>query len=254
MTPRAPLRASDSVVASVLAHALPRALARTLPLVGALPALLGLLTGCDRKGAEALLHTEVPTLSVPAKVVEEPTAPPPAAAKTDALAVPYTDTGSEAAGPAEEDRERLDRRAGDGSSRRRRGASRSGRGAEVGEELRAPSKASEPGLGVARMTLAKSVASREPVGALSSLRAGELQKFSTFIELTNETGEASSITVTLSPDGGGGSSAVTLPVSAERRFRTWANLKAPRQPGAYHVVVRDDHGRTLARSALRVSP
>jgi hypothetical protein len=86
------------------------------------------------------------------------------------------------------------------------------------------------------------------------MHTGDLDKVAVFVEIANPSRVPSTITVALVPDAGGPAREVTLDVGPEKRFRTWANLRAPRAAGSYHALVRDGQGRVIGRSSFQVTP
>jgi hypothetical protein len=105
---------------------------------------------------------------------------------------------------------------------------------------------------VARLSMARSVSGREPVGVATSFRAGEAARLLAFVELTNEAQSESEITVTLASSHAAAQE-IKLAVGAERRWRTWAAIR-PQGAGDYVVVVRNARRKVLARTAFQVLP
>jgi len=109
-------------------------------------------------------------------------------------------------------------------------------------------------LSVARLVLARDVIGREPVDAASSFRASEIERLYAFVELVNEAGVASAITVTFTPPGDAPPRRVVLRVGQKRRFRTWAYTKNPHIVGAWTVTVRELGGEALASASFEITP
>jgi hypothetical protein len=119
-----------------------------------------------------------------------------------------------------------------------------------------PLPAEEPGavargLRVKRLQFAGAIAGREPEAPRASFAASE--DVYAFVEVRNTLGEQSRISVTfVSPKNT--ASKISLDVGDSVRWRTWAKRRVGKDPGTWHVVVRDSGGRELARGTFEVAP
>jgi hypothetical protein len=108
-------------------------------------------------------------------------------------------------------------------------------------------------LSVKRLVVARGVSGREPVGAKDSFYVEETDRLYAFVEVENAERAPGELHVSFVPEKGGASRGnITLPVGAEKRWRTWAFTRTAREPGKWVAVVKNDRGEVLARAPFEV--
>jgi hypothetical protein len=109
-------------------------------------------------------------------------------------------------------------------------------------------------LNVTRLIVGTGVSEREPVGAASTFTTGSATKLVAFIEVENPKAEAKTVEVVwIDLASGKERGHYTLSIGASKRWRTWGRTAAPKKPGEYAVLVRDENGIELARTAFTMS-
>jgi hypothetical protein len=102
-----------------------------------------------------------------------------------------------------------------------------------------------PTVSVTRMLVAKDVSEREPVDAASEFSIAATTHVFAFFELSN-VGEEQTVTVSFIDVAKDKLvQSYDLKVGSQKRWRTWARTSAPKQPGAFTVVLTDDRGNEL---------
>lgn len=108
---------------------------------------------------------------------------------------------------------------------------------------------SATGLSVSRLVIATDVKEREPVGAASTFSVATSTKLYAFVEIKNPTAQASTLELAwLELATGKEQHSYTLQIQAGKRWRTWARATAPKKPGSWAVLVRDENGVELSRT------
>lgn len=108
-------------------------------------------------------------------------------------------------------------------------------------------------LRIKRLVVAEGVDAREPIGARTAFRADDMDKVYAFVEVENPERMGGAITVSFEPPSGPEIGNVRLAVGASPRWRTWAFSRAVREAGEWTAIVRDEHGRVLAREPFSVT-
>jgi pyruvate/2-oxoglutarate dehydrogenase complex dihydrolipoamide acyltransferase (E2) component len=104
-------------------------------------------------------------------------------------------------------------------------------------------------LAVRRLVVTHTIENREPVSG--ELRIGE-QPIVAFLELTSSAPVEQTVTVSFER-AGTAVGLVKLSVPAHsRRWRTWAQTRRIREPGAWDAVVRSQEGQELSRTKFQV--
>jgi hypothetical protein len=105
---------------------------------------------------------------------------------------------------------------------------------------------------VTRMLVAKDVSDREPVDTASEFSIAATTHLFAFFELSN-LGEEQTVTVSFIDVATDRTvQSYDLKVGASKRWRTWARTTAPRQPGAWTVVLTDRDGNELRRADFKM--
>jgi hypothetical protein len=121
-------------------------------------------------------------------------------------------------------------------------------------ESKALAAAGAKHLSVKRLVVATGVNHREPEGAATLFRKGEIDKIYAYVEVENDAKATEQITVSFEPpDGRVARGNVTLDVGSSPRWRTWAYTKNAVDVGSWTAVVKDASGRTLARQPFEVA-
>jgi len=116
---------------------------------------------------------------------------------------------------------------------------------------KATPRATAKKLEVKRLVLARGGANREPLDADTVFNAKESRVWA-FVELENPERAPGQVFVSFEPPKGKPSGEVALAVGDGARWRTWAFTRQAHESGEWHAIVRDDHGRELARQAFEV--
>jgi hypothetical protein len=104
-----------------------------------------------------------------------------------------------------------------------------------------------PAVTVVRLLVARDVSEREPVGTASEFAVSDTSHLFAFMEVSNERGETTDVTVAWVDSATGKTErSYDLTIGASKRWRTWARAAAPKQPGAWSIVLTDDSGNQLA--------
>jgi hypothetical protein len=184
-------------------------------------ALVLALAGCDRKPPPSPTCEKEPAVAA-AALPPPPPAPPAAAPASPAAPVVATPAAkTDASKPSQ------------------------------GDAIEATAKATQ--LRVRRIVVAEGVEGREPVGARSELRAGELDKVFAFVEVENAERLPGEVFVSFVPPEGPEIGNVRLSVGGAPRWRTWAFSRAVRAPGPWTALVRDAEGNVIAREPFTVT-
>jgi hypothetical protein len=107
-------------------------------------------------------------------------------------------------------------------------------------------------ISVKRLVLAHGVADREPQEATTSFNTKDDRVYA-FVEVENPTKSEDQIVVVFQPPSGPAHAEIPLKVGDSSRFRTWAFTRRVHEAGDWGVVVRDTHGRVLARQSFTVA-
>jgi hypothetical protein len=109
-------------------------------------------------------------------------------------------------------------------------------------------------LSVARLVVATSVSEREPVGEASSFSVTTGGKLYGFVEVKNPKAEATTLEIAwVDLATNKEQHNYTIEVQASKRWRTWARITAPKKPGSWAVLVRDQNGIELARTPFEMT-
>lgn len=109
-------------------------------------------------------------------------------------------------------------------------------------------------LKVKRLLVATGVSEREPVGAASSFSIAATPRLVAFLEIHNPAAQATTLEVAwIDTATGTEHRPCSLQIQAQKRWRTWARAAAPKQPGAWALVVRDESGVELARTSFSMT-
>lgn len=128
--------------------------------------------------------------------------------------------------------------------------------AEKPAKKQARSKVADAPLGVRRLVVAEGVerGRREPVGAASSFKLGNVDRLYAFVEVENPARSEAEVFVTFEPaDNGASQGQVSLDVGAAPRWRTWAYTRGVKKAGIWAAVVRSSDGTVLARTRFEVT-
>lgn len=107
---------------------------------------------------------------------------------------------------------------------------------------------------VTRLVVAKGVSEREPVDAGTEFSITDTERLFAFVELGNPSAEPTQVHVAWIDSATGTlHRSYTLEIGASKRWRTWARAAAPKQPGAWEVVLTDIAGTELARAQFTMN-
>jgi hypothetical protein len=104
---------------------------------------------------------------------------------------------------------------------------------------------------VSRLVLAHGIERHEPQDPASTFKTRDDRVYA-FVEVQNPTKQAGKIAVVFEPPHGPALAEIPLDFGDSPRFRTWAFTRKAHEAGAWAVVVRDEHGRVLARETFNV--
>lgn len=110
----------------------------------------------------------------------------------------------------------------------------------------------EKNISVKRLVLAHGIDNREPQDATTSFNAKDDRVYA-FVEVENPKKAEDSILVVFEPPAGPAHAEIPLKVGESSRYRTWAFTRRAHEAGDWAVVVRDTHGRVLARESFTVA-
>jgi len=106
-----------------------------------------------------------------------------------------------------------------------------------------------PTFKVARLVVATEVSEREPVGAATEFSTADTSHLFAFVEFDNPSSESGEVTVSwIDLASGEEHRPYLLTIGPQKRWRTWARSAAPKQPGAWAVVLTDSSGSEIARA------
>jgi hypothetical protein len=109
-------------------------------------------------------------------------------------------------------------------------------------------------LKVKRLLVATGVSEREPLGAASSFSIASTSRLVAFLEIDNPAAQATTLEVTwIDTATGTEHRPYSLQIQAHKRWRTWARAAAPKKPGEWALVVRDQSGDELARTPFTMT-
>lgn len=112
----------------------------------------------------------------------------------------------------------------------------------------------EGSVSIKRLIATKGIDKREPLPVEDGFVAGDGQVFA-FLEVENSRAEEAHVKVTFHHESGKKVGFISLNVPANQpRWRTWGRTGQIKKPGKWEVVVSDEAGNELQRSAFEVSP
>ena len=110
----------------------------------------------------------------------------------------------------------------------------------------------EKAISVKRLVLAHGIDGREPQQTTSSFNTKDDRVYA-FVEVENPKKSEDKILVVFEPPSGPAHAEIPLKVGESSRYRTWAFTRRAHEAGDWAVVVRDTHGRVLAREKFTVA-
>lgn len=108
------------------------------------------------------------------------------------------------------------------------------------------------GLEMRRLSVARDVENREPVGAASRFVASN-EKLYAFMELVNTSDEARQVLVTFENEDGASVGHITVNIPANApRWRTWAYSRRVNRPGTWTAIITTPEGTELGRERFEI--
>ncbi len=124
---------------------------------------------------------------------------------------------------------------------------------DAGNPLYEPTLQSDDGIAIRRLITASNIEDREPVAASPVFADGEDRVYA-FLELSNESSEAKTVTVFFMSPSGKVHGGVELAVPANAaRWRTWAYTRFADELGLWRVEVRSSAGALLGSLPFEVA-
>ena len=111
---------------------------------------------------------------------------------------------------------------------------------------------STSGLTLKRLLVATGVSEREPVGSASEFAIASTTHLYAFVELANPNPETTVHVTWVDTDSGKERKPFALQIGTSKRWRSWARIQTPKQPGNFALVVEDEAGIELGRTPFKV--
>jgi hypothetical protein len=124
---------------------------------------------------------------------------------------------------------------------------------DIGQPLYEPTLPSDDGIAIRRLITESDIEGREPVAA-SPVFADDEDRVYAFLELSNESSEATTVTVFFMSPSGKVHGGVELEVPANApRWRTWAYTRFADELGLWRVEVQSSAGALLGSLPFEVA-